>query len=175
MIKLRELVGREAKWVQPSAMKHEFELHAGDAVAATLRFRSSFGTFATAESADGTWTFKRMGFWQTRASVRVAGADTDLAVFHNNTWRHGGTLETPDGRHLTANTNFWETEFEFRDESGTPLVSYRNITGVLHLSSHVEVHAAAGELAALPWLVPLGWYLALLMRSDSAAAASAAT
>ena len=43
----------------------EYELRAGDMLAATLRFRSSFGSFATAEDGDGCWTFKRVGFWQT--------------------------------------------------------------------------------------------------------------
>jgi len=52
------------QWRQPHLFKMEYELHAGDELVATLRFRSSFGTLATAQSADGCWTFKRAGFFQ---------------------------------------------------------------------------------------------------------------
>lgn len=175
MNRMAEIVGREAKWTQPSAMAQRFELRVDDERVATLEFRSAFGSFATSRCGDGTWTFKRLGFWQTRATVRVEGDPADLATFRNHTWHHGGTLELAGGKVLTANTNFWETRFEFRDSNGTPLVTYEDFAGLLHLSARVEVHEAARELAELPWLVPFGCYLAILMRQDSAAAATAAT
>jgi len=43
-------IGLELKWLQPSAFKQEFQLRSGDDVLATLRFRSMFGTFATASA-----------------------------------------------------------------------------------------------------------------------------
>lgn len=175
MLKLAELIGQELKWVQPHAMHMEYELRAGEHEAATLRFRSSFGSFATAASADGTWTFKRVGFWQTRVTVRAAGEESDLAVFKNNTWSGGGTLELPDGRNYPANTNFWATQYEFKDEAGKPLVSYRKIGGILHLSSQVEIHPRAREIEEAPWIVLLGWYLTVMMYMDAAAATAAAT
>ena len=174
MIKMTELTGQELKWTQPHALKMEYELRAGDMIAATLRFRSSFGSFATAESADGSWTFKRVGFWNTKATVRASGAETDLAVFKNNTWSGGGTLELPDGRKYPANTNFWATQYEFKTESGEPLVTYKKIGGVLHMSSRVEIHASSKEVAEMPWLVSLGWYLMVMLYMDSAAAGVAA-
>ena len=102
MLKITELIGQESRWTQPHASKMEYELRARDVIAATLSFRSSFGSFATATSADGTWTFKRVGFWQTRATVRADGAEADLAVFKNNTWSGGGTLELPGGRQISS-------------------------------------------------------------------------
>jgi len=72
MRKIAELIGQQLKWGQPSAFKMQYELQAGDELAATLRFRSSFGSFATGESADGCWTFKRTGFWQTRVTTSAA-------------------------------------------------------------------------------------------------------
>ena len=99
-------------------MKMKYELCAGEMIAATLRFRGSFGSFATAASADGSWTFKRVGFWQTKVTVRANGAETDLAVFKNNTWSGGGTLELPAGRKYLANISFWATQYEFKTEAG---------------------------------------------------------
>jgi hypothetical protein len=55
------------------------------------------GSLANAGSADGDWTFKRSGFWNPRVTARVAGSDTDIAVFRPR-WMGGGTLELPDGR-----------------------------------------------------------------------------
>src|SRR5262249_13851170 len=54
MKRLRELVGRELKWTQPRATKRDFDLLDGEEIVATLRFRSFFGSFATAGTADGT-------------------------------------------------------------------------------------------------------------------------
>lgn len=172
MLKITELIGQESRWTQPHALKMEYELRARDVIAATLSFRSSFGSFATTTSADGTWTFKRIGFLQTRATVRAAGAEADLAMFKNNTWSGGGILELPGGRKYPANTNFWATRYEFKRETGEPLISYKNIGGVLHLSSLVEIHGAAKEIAEMPWLAALGWYLMVMFYTDAAGIAA---
>ncbi len=172
MMKLAELIGQELKWVQPNILKMEYQLHAGDTVAATLDFLSSFGSFATATSADGSWVFKRVGFWQNRVTVRVSGEEANLAVFKNNTWSEGGTLELPDGRKYPANTNFWATHYEFKTETGEVLVNYRKIGGLFHMSAAVEIYPAAKDIAEMPWMVMLGWYLAVMMHRDSAAAAT---
>ncbi|HEY0738648.1 MAG TPA: hypothetical protein VGD69_27265 [Herpetosiphonaceae bacterium] len=172
MQSLSALSGQQLKWSQPKVSKMEYELRSGDQLAATLRFRSSFGSFATAESAAGCWTFKRVGFWQTKVTVRVCDSDTDIATFANNTWSGGGTLTLPDGRKLLVSTNMWQTQYEIKNESETALVRYK-MGGVFHLSSQVEIQPAAMELPELPWLIPFGWYLALMAYKDSAAAAAA--
>lgn len=168
--KIAGMIGRELEWMQPSAWKMEYELRAGDELIATLRFRSSFGSFATAESADGCWTFKRIGFWQTRATIRGCGSDTDVGVFKNNTWSGGGTLELPDGRKIPATTNLWQTNFEFKTEQGETLIRYKT-AGLVHRSAKVEIRADAARMQELPWVVMLGWYLAVMMYMDTTSAA----
>lgn len=174
MLKITELIGQESRWTQPHALKMEYELRARDVIAMTLSFRSSFGSFATATSADGSWTFKRVGFLQTKATVRAAGTETDLAVFKNNTWRDGGVLELLSGRKYPANTNFWASRYEFKRETGEPLIRYKNIGGVLHLSSQVEIPGTAKEIAEMPWLPALGWYLMVMLCMDAAGVGIAA-
>jgi hypothetical protein len=173
MLKIAELVDHDLKWVQPNTFKMEYELQDGEILAATLRFRSSFGSFATAESADGIWTFKRVGFWQTSATVRASGSELELARFKNNTWSGGGTLELADGRKYLANTNFWATQYEFKTETGESLISYQKIGGLLHMSSNLIIKNSAIKIAELPWMVMLGWYLTIMMYMDSAAVAAA--
>ena len=173
MAKMIDLIGYGLKWVQPNAFKMEYELRTEDTVVATLNFRSSFGSFATALSAEGSWTFKRVGFWQPRVTVRASGSETDLANFKNNTWSGGGTLEFPDGREYPASTNFWATQYEFKEKTGESLISYKKISGLLHMSSGVEIHPLARNVPELSWMVPFGWYLTVMMYMDSAASAAA--
>ena len=91
MKSLIEIAERQLSWTQPNAFKRNYELRAGDDVAATLDFKSSFGSFATGRSGDGCWTFKRVGFWQTRATIRECERGTEIGSFKNNTWKGGGT------------------------------------------------------------------------------------
>ncbi len=173
--RLIESLQQELKWEQPSALRTEYELGAPDGLIATLRFRSSFGSLANVESADGCWTFKRVGFFQTRISVRVCGSETEIATFRNNTWSGGGALELPDGGSLKATTNFWQTRLEFRAENDESLIRFEP-GGILHMYSSVEIAPQAKEvLEKFPWLVSLGWYLIILLRSDSAAICASAS
>lgn len=170
MKRLAEVTGLPLQWLQPSAWREAYELRAGDDLAATLRFRSAFGSFATAETAEDCWTFKRVGFWTTRVTVRLCDSVEDLAVFHNNTWKGGGALQFSDGRRYPASTNFWQTRYEFQADAGEPLVRF-DIGGVFRQSAAVTIQPAALRLAELPLLITLGWYLAVMMHQDSAAAA----
>ena len=173
MKKLNEVLGSELVWSQPSAFKANYDLHAGTDLIATLRFRSSFGSFATAETAEGSWTFKRIGIWSARITVRLPDADEDLAVFKARTWKGGGTLEFPDGRRVLARTNVWQTRYSLETEAGGNLVTFE-VGGVFRHSAKVTVDPAAAERTELPLFVTLGWYLAVLMQQDASLASVAA-
>ncbi len=169
MKRLSEVTGLALQWMQPSAWREAYELRANNDVVATLHFRSAFGSLATAQTADDCWTFKRVGFWKTRVTVRRCDAEVDLAVFHNNTWKGGGTLELADGRRYLASTNTWQTRYEISDEAGESLLLFA-IGGVLRQSAQVTIHPAAVRLDTLPLLLTLSWYLVVMMYQDSAAA-----
>jgi hypothetical protein len=168
---VRDYVGRDLQWTQPHAFTAAYELRSGDDLIGMLTFRSSFGSLATGASADGRWTFKRVGFFSTRVTARADGSDSDLVVFRNNTWTGGGTVELPDGRHWLATTNFWQTRYEITTSAETPLLTFHQTSGLLHTSSAVNIHEAAADLPELPWLVMLGWHLRILMQHHAAAAA----
>jgi len=170
MKRLADLTNRQLKWTQPGAFKMHYELLAGDELAATLRFRSAVGSFATGESADGCWTFKRIGFLQTRVTIRVCGEETDIAVFRN-TWSGGGELELPNGRKVLMTTNLWQSNLEFKTESDLALLQFKS-AGLLQPAALVEVQREAIGLPELPWMVFLGWYLIVMMNMDTAATAA---
>lgn len=171
MTAIRGLISNGLKWVQPSAFTTQFELRTDLELVGTLAFRTAFGSLATAESADGCWTFKRVGFLQTRVTIRSCGDDRDLATFKNQTWSGGGTLELATGEKLLAETNDWRTSLQFTAKSGEVLVRF-NTGGVFHLSATVVVNPQAAGMNELPLIVMLGWYLIVMMRSDQAASAA---
>lgn len=171
MKKISQLITRDLRWIQPSTFRMLYELRTNGELAGVLSFRSAFGTLATGESEDGCWTFKRVGFFQTRVTIRVCGEEEDLAIFRNNTWRGGGTLEVRDGERFLADTNLWQSKLQFRNESGEPLVRFKT-GGLFHLNATVEIEPRAARLEQLPLIVMLGWYLIVMMNSDAAASAA---
>ena len=154
------------KWAEVSARQHE--LRAGDELVATLGLQSRFGTLAKAESGDGCFTFKRVGFWQSRASIRACDSEAEVALFTNNTWASGGTLEFPDGRRYKATTNAWMTRLEFTSESEERLVGF-HYGGFFRRKADVELSSAALQDPHLHLLVTFGWYLAVMLSNDAAA------
>jgi hypothetical protein len=169
---ISEIAGQELLWVQPAAFSRDHELRAGDDVVATLRFQR--GSLADAEAAGGHWTFKRQGFWQPRVTVRTAGSDADLAVFHPR-WVGGGALEFPDGHAVRlSSANLWQSEWLWQDNE-KPLIRFKGRHGLIKARGAVEIQPEAVALPDLAMLVLLGWYLILLHAEDSAAASSAAS
>jgi hypothetical protein len=171
---LMECQGVELTWTRPHLLKRDYELRDEDTLVATLRFHSMFGSLATAQCAAGSWTFKRRGFLRTEVTVRrLDDPARDIAVFKNNTLTSGGTLELPDGRHMRASTNCWQSRYAIESGTGEVLLRYRGLGGLPFVKTRVEIEPAGAALSEIAWLVPLGFYLARMMESDSAAIAGA--
>jgi hypothetical protein len=168
MERLADVIRRPLRWVQPRISQRLFELRSARGTVATLSFRSAFGSFATASSAEGNWTFKRIGFWQTRATVRAEGEMADLAVFEPHTWSGGGTLRLADGRSILVTTNLWQTKIEFQLAEDHVLFRYRT-EGFLRQESELEVMPSLDGMRERAWLLLFGWYLVVMMHQDSTA------
>lgn len=98
--------------------------------------------------------------------------DSELAVFRNNTWSGGGSLDLPDGRKFLATSNFWQTKLEFKiadGADGKKLFEFQN-RGLLHTEYMVTIHPEGHALPELPWMLMLGCYLAVMMAYDATAA-----
>jgi len=162
---------RELAWSQPRALKMAYELHQANSTIATLEFRSATGSLAVGTCREGAWTFKRVGFFKPRITIRVKDQAENIAVFANQTWKNGGSISLADGRTFPVTTNFWQSEFEIQTPSGQPLIRFRN-DGFLRMSSVVSVFSNAANLSELPWLMMLGWYIALVSYMDTASTIS---
>ncbi len=118
--------GRELVWARPRWMKVEYELRAGEEVLATLRWPKSWSSRAEASAAGEDWTFQRGGSWSTRASIRRAGSEADLATFEQKWWSGKGTLKFAHGVvYSWESDNLWWTRFVWKDAAGRPLARFR--------------------------------------------------
>jgi hypothetical protein len=170
MRRIADAIRHRLHWAQPKLFDQRYELQSGTDVVATLAFRSAFGTMAEARSADGSWTFKRVGFWQTKATVRREGESRDVAVFEHDTWKGGGTLQIAGGPAILVTTNFWQSRIEFQLSEHEVLFRYLT-EGFMRREAILEVLPRAERMAELPWLILFGWYLVVMMHHDAASAA----
>jgi hypothetical protein len=169
---IREVAEGVLRWTQPTALKREFELRAGDEVVGTLRWQKAFGSLALAEAAGGVWTFKRCGFLRPNVTVRLPGSETEAAVFKPG-WGGEGTLRLADGRcYQWQHTSFWRFEWAFANEAGEPLVHFKPEYAFLKHAAGVKLEPGAASIPDLPLLTLLGWYLMVLMSEDAGAAAA---
>jgi hypothetical protein len=135
MSTLREAVGQDLAWIQPTRMQQAFELHAGDNVVATLRFERA--SLAIGEADVHRWTFKREGFWHPRVTVRLPDSDDNAATFQPS-WAGGGTLELPDRVLRFGAANFWHSQWDWQDGDKQPLVHFKSQHGFLKLEGLLE-------------------------------------
>lgn len=172
MRSIREVAEQPLRWSQPSALKREYELHAGDDVVATLRWQKTFGSLALAETAGGSWTFKRSGFLRPKVTVRMLGSEMEVGVFKPG-WGGEGTLRFSEGPcYEWQNTSFWRSEWAFANDAGESLVHFKPEPAFFKQSAEVKVELCAVALPELSLLTVLGWYLMLLLSEDSAGAAA---
>jgi hypothetical protein len=69
-------------WEQPRAMERRFILSSGEDIIGKLDFRSAFSSLGEAVLGSDRWSFKRVGFWSPKVSVRRIGSTSDLALYH---------------------------------------------------------------------------------------------
>ena len=173
MKKIQSLSGRELRWVQPKAFQCSYELRDGDEVVATLRSSRKFSSTVDFESADGRWTFRRVGFCVSRTLVFGDDPERPLATYHPSVWHGGGTLDIHGAEALRAKANFSMSRLEFRD-GDQPIVRCDRFRGLFHRSSTTTIAPRVAQRPELPWLVGLAWYQAIKMQDDAGAAAAAA-
>ncbi len=181
MTKLSELEGAQAEWIQPKTFERLYELRWGEETLAWLTFRSSTGTLATAESAEGSWTFKRVGFLNPRITVRAAGSEEDLAVYQPKFWGDG-VLSFKSGLHFAWKpTNFWSTAWAFVDAEENVVIAFQpgvekeKLRDILKTQFRLTLHHIGAIRETAPLLATLGMYLLILHQEDAAAAGAVAT
>ncbi len=168
-----EIQAGELEWSQLSSFKHQFSLHQGGRAFATLAWRSEFGTLAVATTALAAWSFKRVGFWSPRVTVRREGATEDLATFRATGWTGcTGELRLESGEVLALQREgFWSTTWKFCDAAGSALARIGDVSGVFRRRATVTLSDKNDPRS--PLLSCLLWYLAVMASQDEAAVVAA--
>jgi hypothetical protein len=114
----------------------------------------------TAGSATEAWTFKWVGFWKRRLSLRESTAKEDLGAFRSNLRGEGWVELIKGSRFHWKPTNFWRTQWGFSNVREELLFVLKSKPSYpLQIQSIVEVGAQWHDLDELPLLLMLGWYL----------------
>jgi hypothetical protein len=156
-----DVITQELTWTRAGALQRTYELRAGAEVVATVRCAQWWGAHAVVEAGDSHWTFRRVGFWHPRVTVRGVGSETDLATFHARGMGRGMLDLSPTRRFQRVATIFSPTspiQWTWQQTDGTPLVLIRPY-GLMKIRGKVEITPAAAALPELDLLVTLGWYL----------------
>jgi hypothetical protein len=166
----RGVAGTPLLWRKAPGQKRTWTLLDGDETLATLRREKALGTLATGEAAGRRWTFKRVGFFRVRVTIRPEGSDQEIGVFHPR-WTGGGELALADGRRFGwGQTSFWRQEWIFVAGEADELIRFR--CGWSMAKAEVTISPSGGRVAELPLLAVLGWYLILLSADDAGAGAA---
>ena len=167
-------------WVQPKAMQRRFLLHSGEHEFASLEFQSAFGSLALAETAEHTWSYKRMGFFNPRVTVRRHGENNDLGLYQPRWTGTEGSLTMSAGQVFQWQaTNFWATNFAFLDRAGEQILVFKEgskdarIADIFKIQALVIIEPRGWQLVELDLLLTLGWYLLILYHDDAAGAVAA--
>lgn len=182
----RELTHLELKLQQPVALKKEYELCADNELVGTLRWPKALGSLCVAETVDGSWTFKRQGFFNLRVSARVAGSDQDILIYKPNWTGMNGTMEHIDGReYKLQGANWWGDRFNLVQKPAHPpsfsaigakiegtegeyieLLTVKINFHILRGSANVTIQPALAQTEDAALFTMFSCYLALMAYED---------
>ncbi len=145
------------RWLRTSESPLEFTLSAGDASVAVLRWAAHRGSFATAETAGGTWTLKRTGFLAPRLTVRKEGATEELAHLTAHLRHH--TLELGGGgRYLLRRTSLLLPSWTLSNATGVEVLHVEPVPEGRKLGGGAVLVAPDTNSPEALLLVVLAWY-----------------
>ena len=163
MVKWVDAAGTPLIWQQTA--KRLYQLHRGRDCEARLTWLSDHGSLARADCPEGSWTFKRMGFFNPYLTVRAQGAESDSALMYVSL---GETqLRFADGR-----AYFWrrvpprEGEVGFVDASNRAAMIFTPSGRGDALSAWVRPGPGPTPPDTAALLALLGWYRLVLEQRD---------
>src|SRR5882724_1291552 len=165
MRRIEDLSGNTLNWIQPRPLARQFELRQDGDVLATLRFETSIGSLARAETADAAFTFKRVGFFRPGVTIRRVGSGEGLGSY-DPAWGGGGIIEMADGAKYTFRcASFWHGKWSMLDEHNDSVLEFV-LKGFVKTGAQVTFGKSCADA---PLLALFGGYLMVLMADDAAA------
>lgn len=161
------------RWSQVQTDRRTYALRSSANLLGGLRFESAWGSLATADSVGHRWTFKRVGFFNTRVTVREPNRTDNVAVF-TPSWT-GGSLRMGHGVVFEWRaTGMWSFEHGWFRSDGAEVLRVRP-SSLSKVEADVVVAPLARGVQELELLSLLSFYLLLLAAEDAAATTSVVT
>ena len=170
MKSLHEVNPERLKWVQRS--NREDELVSGDDAVAALHWAKNWGSLAVAESDDGKWTFKRVGFIHTKITIRKFGEDLDFYIADVGVSGET-TLMLPGQGAFRWTPNIWRGTWTLRNNDGHEVMSIQ-LSGVAKVIGNLTIKDSTVPVSTLSLLALLGWYLIMNVLTDDVTASTTA-
>ena len=167
MKKLSDYIGSYLKIYQKSILKRDFELKSGDELIARLYYPKFFSDLAELTVSEETYKFYRPKFFSRDVDIRKKGYQNPFAHFKNNFWGNKGILELPRGIRLNMKFGYFRKQAEFYLGENELLVSILNRFSIKE-KSDVVIERRSDIIDEHPWIIMLGFYLAQLMKRNSA-------
>jgi len=138
--------------------RQSYQLAAGTDLVATLDWVKRSGSLARGEAADGTWNFKRVGFFRPYVTIRDADSDVDLAALRKGT-RRESVLEFADGRRFVWRpTRARRRQMAFVSAADETLLTMLPRTRLTKRFAEVEIAPGMQGVRGLSLLALVGWY-----------------
>jgi len=167
MKKISNYFGSQLLIFQKSILKREFELRTGDELIAGLYYPKFFSDLAEVILQEETYEFYRPKFFSRDVDIRKKGYQNPIAHFKNNFWGSKGVLELPRGTKLNLKFGFFRKQAEIYLGENKLLVSILNKFSIKE-RCEVVIEKQSEIIDEYPWIIMLGFYLAQLMKRNSA-------
>ncbi|MBN2227693.1 MAG: hypothetical protein JW763_10045 [candidate division Zixibacteria bacterium] len=150
-----------------------YELYHENDPVARLYWTKPLGSLAIGESANGKWTFKRIGFFATPVSIRKEDAVSDFGLFNPN-WKGDGYVTLEGGKTFYWKSNsFWKSNVILTDDAGNAVLTMNhNGTASLEMAQ-IITGSSKTDSATLTLLAILAIYVGVLAMQDDGASLAA--
>jgi hypothetical protein len=163
------------RWRKPSLLRREYELWIGDTPLAWLRqsgwFPVQAHVFEQPKQADPVLQVARQGVWRQKLLVKTLDLRLPQVAPAALSWQGEARLALDNGRsyHLRP-SNFWQMEWELRDEQGTLCFTLRRDTW----GFGGEIRPGPASLSPDEWrlLLYLAWNVVIMKLDDQVVAAA---
>jgi hypothetical protein len=152
------------KWTQRSSKQDE--LASDKDIFGIISWSTWWSSLATAQSAEGRWTFKRVGFLHQRITVREPGREANLCVVQV-AWNGEATLNILGRGAFRWVPNVWHRRWVLRGPDDKEVMNV-TLSGFVNVSGAVRIDSKWLSDPMLPLLALLGWYLIMLVVSEDA-------
>jgi hypothetical protein len=156
---ISSFAGSTLQCLQPSMLKQEYELRAGDELVGTIRFPNVFKRKADVMSADGQWTIEEKGIFTQRLSVTRPGGENPVTVLPFGAFRDN-KIHLTGSKVVRLKRNFWKQEYTLTTDMNLPVLQVKE-RGGLKSSFDLILDGRAETVQEFPWLIFLVLNIAL--------------